>query len=150
MGNHEHLHDAERRDTRLRCPKDATLMEKVGIRGKHNGQDRVVSIDRCAFCGAVWLDRTELDTILEMHIAQKVDVGPFNSNRQNPRGAEAVGGLGCPRDGNILVQVEDKKQRHVLIDICTDCGGTLLDAGELLDLADYTVMERIKAALGKH
>jgi Zn-finger nucleic acid-binding protein len=98
----------------------------------------------------VWLDRLELDAILQMKLAGKVDLGPFNTERQGGgRGSTAVGGMACPRDASILVQIEHEQQRHVLIDICTECGGTLLDAGELLDLADFSVIERIKAALGR-
>lgn len=146
----QHMLESEARDTRLRCPKDATLMEKSTVRGMLKGEPRLVIIDRCALCGAVWFDRTELEAIIEMKLAHKVDLGPFNTERQGGgRGSTAVGGMTCPRDASILVQVEHTHQRHVLIDICTDCGGTLLDAGELLDLAEFSVMERIKAALGR-
>lgn len=53
----------------------------------------------------------------------------------------------CPRDQSLLTEVADAKQMHVLIMICSECGGKLLDAGELIDLAQFTVGERIKAAL---
>lgn len=141
--------EAEARDMRLRCPKDATLMEKATVKGVLKGQPASVTVDRCALCGALWLDKTEIENLLEMKLAGKVDLGPFKSERQNMRGAGAVGGLVCPRDAEFLVEVENKEQRHVLIDICTECGGTLLDAGELTDLSEFTVMEKIRAAMAK-
>lgn len=122
-------------------------MEKVTVRGEIDSKPASVTVDRCALCGSVWLDRHELEALLSMKAAGQVDVGPFSTNRQNPRGAEALGGLICPRDGSILVEVEHEQQRHVLICVCTECGGKLLDAGELLDLAEYTIVERIRSAL---
>lgn len=147
MARHEHMLDSESKDTRLRCPKDSTLMEKSTVRGEADGKPAEVTVDRCAVCGAVWLDKHELETLLSMKAARQVDIGPFHTNRQNPRASEAVGGLTCPRDASYLVEVEHEQQRHVLICICTECGGKLLDAGELLDLAEFTVVERIKSAL---
>ncbi len=124
-------------------------MEKSTVRGEVGGTPVEVTVDRCAFCGSLWLDKHELESLLSMKAAKKVDVGPFDSNRQNPRGSEAVGGLTCPRDASILVEVEHEQQKHVLICVCTECGGKLLDAGELLDLAEFTVVERIRAAIGR-
>lgn len=122
-------------------------MERVEVRGEIEGRKCSVTVDRCALCGGLWFDRHELEALLSMRVAGELDVGPFSTNRQNPRGAEALGGLLCPRDGSVLVEVEHDQQRHVLICVCTECGGKLLDAGELLDLAEYTVVERIRSAL---
>lgn len=143
--------ESEARDTRLRCPKDGTLMEKSTVRGTLEGKAQSVTVDRCALCGAVWLDRLELDALVKMKLADKVDLGPFHTERQGgSRGATAVGGLTCPRDASILTEVEHPEKSRIHIDICSDCGGTLLDAGELVDISQFSVMERIRMALKRH
>lgn len=148
MAHREHMLESEARDTRLRCPKDGSLMEHTNVRGSIDGKAHSVSIDRCALCGAVWLDRLELDEILKMKLAEKVDLGPFKTERQGwTRGSTAVGGLTCPRDASILTEIEHPEQSHIHVDRCSDCGGTLLDAGELLDIAEFSVMEKIRKAL---
>lgn len=133
-----HFHDAEKHDTRLRCPKDGQLMERSTV-----GGDAGVRIDRCAKCGCLWLDKGELERLVAMGGAKAADLGPFG--RDKPGGPIAP--LLCPREGSLLIEVADKTQKHVLIMLCADCGGKLLDAGELLDLSEFTFGERLKAAL---
>ena len=123
----------------MRCPKDGTIMEKQRIGTGASG----VTIDRCAKCGALWLDAHEMEAIFAMGAAREVDLGPFGKDKPNG----PIAPLHCPRDHTLLVEVADKKQMHVLIMLCTDCGGKLLDAGELMDLSEFTMMERLRAVL---
>lgn len=134
-----HLLESESRDMRLRCPKDGTIMEKSQV----GTGPAAITIDRCARCGALWLDKDELERILAIGATKQADLGPFGMDK--PHGP--MGEVLCPRDQSILVEVADKQQKHVLIMICTDCGGKLLDAGELTDLSEFTMMERLRAAL---
>ena len=113
-------------------------MEKQVVGGSDG-----LTIDRCSRCGALWLDAHELERIIALQVTEKVDLGPFG--RDKPNGPIAP--LNCPRDHSLLVEVGDKNQVHVLIMLCTDCGGKLLDAGELTDLSEFTMMERLRAAL---
>lgn len=138
MCSDSHRLESEASDPRLRCPKDGTLMEKQLIGGAQG-----VTIDRCAKCGAIWLDAHEMEAIFAMGIARQVDLGPFG--RDKPNGPIAP--LNCPRDHSLLVEVADKQQVHVLIMLCGECGGKLLDAGELTDLSEFTMMEKLRAAL---
>jgi Zn-finger nucleic acid-binding protein len=125
-------------DPRLRCPKDATLMEKMRV-----GE---LTVDHCARCGAMWFDPYELDAVLQQKsAATKIDYGTaaadyqYNVHRPTP--------MLCPRDRSPLVAVPDSRQPHVEIDICKSCGGVLLDSGELKDLSEFTLKERLKAFL---
>lgn len=133
-----HLLESESRDTRLRCPKDGTIMEKEQVGGSSG-----VTVDRCARCGALWLDKGELERILAMGAAKKTDLGPFGVDK--PHGP--MGTILCPRDQSVMVEIADSTQKHVLIMLCTECNGKLLDAGELIDLSEFTMMEKLKAAL---
>lgn len=113
-------------------------MEKASVGGAAG-----VTVDRCAKCGALWLDKGEMERLLAMKAAKAVDLGPFGRDRPNG----PIAALQCPRDGSIMAEVADKAQAHVLIVLCPDCGGKLLDAGELTDLSEFTVGERLRAAL---
>lgn len=128
-------------DSRLRCPKDSTYMEKVMIAG--------IEIDRCAGCGAMWFDALELDKILgsgmAKDLAKQLDIGTTG----RPSGGRTLGELHCPRDRSMLIDVVDLTQEHVQEKACTVCGGVLLDKGELLDLSEFTIREKLKAILGK-
>lgn len=133
-----HRLESERLDPRLRCPKDGTIMQREAV------PRAGVSIDRCGHCGALWVDKGEIERIVAMKASAGVDIGPFRRDKLvNPLGA-----LNCPRDGTILTEIADATQKHVLVMLCTDCGGKLLDAGELLDLQDFTFAERLRATLG--
>lgn len=103
-----------------------------------------VSIDRCGQCGALWLDRGELEKLIAMKAAKRADIGPFGSDRS----VQPLGAMTCPRDASILTEVADARQRHVLIMLCSECGGKLLDAGELIDLQELTFAERLRSTLG--
>lgn len=114
--------------------------EQVGAHPPHG-----VSIDRCSHCGARWLDKGELEKLVAMKAAKQADIGPFGDGRY----IKPLGALTCPRDAGVLTEIADAKQKHVQIMYCSDRGGKLLDAGELMDLQEFRFVERLKATLGR-
>lgn len=123
-------------ELRILCPKDGITMEKVRV-----GE---LVIDHCARCGGMWFDPYELAAALNHEkAAQKIDTGGlpklYTHRVYNPTNME------CPRDHTSLISVPDARQPHVMIDICRTCGGVLLDAGELKDLDEFTISERLRA-----
>lgn len=121
----------------IACPKCAAPMERA--------QAGDVTIDRCRGCGGLWLDALEKDRLL----ASKQAVA------QADTGDPAVGAkldteteLFCPRDASAMIHMVDPAQHHVGYESCTVCGGVFLDAGELRDLADFTLLERLRSMLG--
>ncbi len=124
-------------DPRLRCPKDSTYMEKVMVGS--------IEIDRCASCGAMWFDALELEKILEAKDAKafvkRIDIGAIG----RAPGVRALGTIVCPRDRSPLIRLQDMKQSHIEELGCTVCGGVLLDKGELKDLSEFTLKERVRA-----
>lgn len=137
-------------DLRLRCPKDATIMEKIEV--------GTVTIDRCGKCGAMWFDALELQKVLAFNAASKA-VGrdtkhaPVRSIDPEEKRTHTTGrtpaGMVCPRDRSMLIDLVDQTQPHVQEKSCTVCGGILLDAGELQDLSEFTLKERIKGLFGR-
>lgn len=128
---------AEKADGRIRCPKDATFMEKVKVGG--------MEIDRCAGCGSMWFDARELEKVLQSKDAaatvKNLDIG----SQGRASGGRPLGELLCPRDRSPLIDVVDQKQAHVHELACTVCGGVLLDKGELRDLSEFTLSERLRS-----
>lgn len=126
---------------RIRCPKDGTIMERVTAAG--------VIVDRCAGCGAIWFDALELRQVLDTGDIKATDTGKLEDRPHNIQVGHNLGGMVCPRDGEPLIKARDLKQKHVEIDACRKCAGVLLDAGELTDLSEFTLGERIRGLLGR-
>lgn len=97
-----------------------------------------VIVDRCHGCAGLWLDALEKDKLL-------ADRGSVAKADHPPEGRLSVSrpSLKCPRDKSDLICMTDPVQRHVLFESCTVCGGVFLDAGELTDLSEHTLRERI-------
>lgn len=133
MAKHHAVKD-EHLDSRLRCPYDARLMEKVAIGD--------FTVDRCAGCGGMWFDARELGKVLtSKHGVEKLDIGAVVKSNA----AGALGELHCPRDKSPLISTTDTTQSHIHMDACTVCGGVFLNAGELQDLSEVTLKERLRS-----
>jgi len=135
----------EGNDLRLRCPKDATIMEKIEV--------GTIIVDRCGKCGAMWFDALELKKVLALNEASKA-VGrdakhaPVGSIDPEEKRIHTTGrtpaGMVCPRDRSMLINIVDQQQPHIQEKSCTVCGGVLLDAGELQNLSEFTLKEKLK------
>lgn len=101
---------------------------------------RDIEIDRCPRCGGLWLDALELDKLrADKDAARRADrASPGTAPGQKAR----VPGL-CPRDRSPLIAMADREQPHVHFESCTVCGGVFLEAGELRDLSELTILERL-------
>lgn len=116
----------------IKCPKCGADM----ARHTHGS----LTIDRCQTCSGLWLDALELQRLLERpQTPRAVDTGaPRTGSPPSPRR------LQCPRDKSPLIAMSDPMQRHVRYEQCSVCGGLFLDAGELRDLSELTLRERIR------
>lgn len=104
------------------------------------------AIDRCDKCGGVWLDAGELAVLLKFSGDKKELVGMIDAGAATETHTRhAVGTVLCPRDHSPMAIVADKKQKHIEFEMCMTCCGVFFDAGELADLSDFTLRERVKA-----
>lgn len=116
-------------------------MEKVRL-----GQ---VTVDRCPRCGGVWLDGGELGTLLDQAEQEETPVWQIETKAgQPPDVRHVIGSIKCPRDGQKLLTVRDEKQPHIEYERCSKCQGMFFDAGELEDLSEFTLAERLSSLLG--
>ncbi|GJM18531.1 MAG: hypothetical protein DHS20C14_07440 [Phycisphaeraceae bacterium] len=125
-------------DPAAACPCDGTVMRKVDVEG--------VVVDRCPGCGGVWLDLGELAQLLGVEDA-KTEIADLDPEAHTHAPASDTVRV-CPRDGQRLTPVRVPQQAHIEYDLCTHCGGTFYDAGELRDLSRFTLAERVKSLLG--
>jgi Zn-finger nucleic acid-binding protein len=99
-----------------------------------------VEVDRCLSCGGLWLDVMERDKLLEAGAAALVDtVMPRQANAPKDRTTK------CPRDRSSLIHMVARPQSHISYESCTVCGGVFFDAGELKDLSEFTLRERVRS-----
>lgn len=117
----------------IECPKCHSPMQHVRV-----GE---TEIERCARCGGIWLDVFEKDAVL----ANSSLVSQADPNDARPHTASPKA-MSCPRDHWQLIHMVDQRQPHVKFEACKSCGGIFLDAGELTDLSEYTIVERLKSA----
>lgn len=101
-----------------------------------------VEVDRCQFCGGLWLDVLEKDTLLEAGAAAKADTA---TSRQANAPKDRM--LKCPRDKGSLIPMVARPQSHIAYESCTVCGGVFFYAGEFKDLSELTLRERVRAML---
>jgi Zn-finger nucleic acid-binding protein len=87
-----------------------------------------IELERCFFCGGVYLDAGELEKVA----GHPVDLGPDGDG----------GARICPSCGTTL---EPAQAGRVLVDHCPGCGGIYLDAGELERLAGEVALTPAEA-----
>ncbi|MFK7882818.1 MAG: zf-TFIIB domain-containing protein [Phycisphaerales bacterium] len=126
-------------DGLVSCPKDGETMSRITL--------GTVAIDRCSTCGGVWLDKGELDGIRKAALDHKETLDALDSLGTTESG-DRPQPLECPRDHARMSVHHHPTQHHIEFDSCTKCGGMFFDAGELGDLTELTLGERLKALLG--
>lgn len=119
------------------CPKCHTRMRQHTVAG--------ITIDKCPGCKGLWLDAMEKEHLMKYpETAKTIDHEPtfegpdYNADRN----------IKCPRDHSHMLATTDPDQRHIKYETCTVCGGVYLDAGELADLSELTLVEKLKGILG--
>lgn len=135
MSNFPHGEDIKGR--LIECPKCRGRMTRLTTGD--------LSVDRCGACGGLWLDALELERVIAAAgQAEKIDKGPTTvSDRMDGRRQ-----IACPRDKSPLIAMSDPRQLHVRYEKCTVCGGVFLDGGELQDLAEFNLLERLRTMFG--
>lgn len=89
----------------------------------------------------MWLDSLELDKIVTAKgSAKAIDLGTPHKDPESM----SVLPLRCPRDRSALIVMTAQDQSHIRYDACTVCGGAFFDAGELKDISEVTLVEKLK------
>lgn len=114
----------------MKCPKCSASMETVRQEG--------TVVDRCTSCGGIWFDTWEAEDLIEAKNGVAVDTG----NRIKGLKMNKIRDIACPRCGKQMQTVADREDPMLKFEVCTDCHGYFLDAGELHDMAHVTGAEK--------
>jgi Zn-finger nucleic acid-binding protein len=106
------------------CPKcDKTEMKTEVVER--------IELDRCPACHGIWLDALELESLLKTNIRSLLDTDEQFEAVPKQEGRR----ISCPRcKGTYLIKLNSRQRPGTIVDSCTTCFGTWLDAGELTRL----------------
>ncbi len=116
----------------MNCPKCDSAFEKIFV--------ETIELDRCTNCKGIWFDSGELKEILKIKNSEKVDIGDQKVGKRN----DNIKNVRCPKCNQIMAPMVDLKQSHIWYEYCGSCGGVYLDAGELKDLKEINIFDKIK------
>ncbi|MEM9255707.1 MAG: zf-TFIIB domain-containing protein [Pseudomonadota bacterium] len=121
----------------MQCPKcdDTMLPVEFGTE---------IKVMRCPGCGGILCRAGELQKLRSEWLVDTVlDTGnTVEGLRQNE-----IRDIDCPDCDAKMVRIQDTEQTHITLDSCQDCGSTFLDAGELTDLKNVTLVDHVRRLL---
>lgn len=121
----------------MECPKCKSALLPVEF-----GTD--ISVLRCIGCRGIYCDQQVLEQLRDEWLVDTVlDTGcPVEGARYNE-----IRDIPCPGCGAIMDHVQDREQAHITLDCCSACGVVFLDAGELTDIKNVTLMDHVRRLL---
>jgi Zn-finger nucleic acid-binding protein len=125
----------------IKCPKCGAMMKTAAV--------GAVEIDRCSGCNGLWLDALEKEALLQNRSAARAadTSAPAKGSAGKVAAPDGKAKTLCPRDHSLLIHMVDHRQPHIGFESCKVCGGVFLDAGELRDLSEFTIGERLRRVL---
>ena len=123
----------------MECPKCKSAMLPLEY-----GTD--INVMRCTGCSGLYCERQVLQLMRDEWLADTVlDTGSAAlGNKYND-----IRDIACPGCGAVMEHSRDTEQAHITLDICPACEGVFLDAGELTDLKNVTLMDHVRRLLIK-
>ena len=98
---------------------------------------------RCQGCLGFWFPGGDDEVAKALDYAAIFDDAPTGANA----GFDQNRDIDCPHCSEKMIPMADKNQFHVKYESCANCRGVFLDSGELLDLSEFSIVERIKQAI---
>ena len=124
----------------MQCPKCPGQME-VKTYG------RKITVHRCNQCAGLFCDPEVLQEMKREWMSEVVlDTGDTDLGRAHNQ----VEDITCPACGIPMKNAMDEKQTHIWFEVCEQCDGIYLDAGEFTDLKFDTLMDRLRDMVKGH
>ncbi|PCH61723.1 MAG: hypothetical protein COC19_04445 [SAR86 cluster bacterium] len=117
------------------CPKCNSNMTELQIETLHGP----VEIDQCDNCKGLWFDHGEAEQLKKDWMADFADSG----DPEIGKSFNSVRDISCPRCGEPMIKVNDKKQSHLEYEVCKQ-HGMFMDAGEFTDYKHETLLDRFR------
>lgn len=110
----------------------------------HNSLQHTAATDlnvrKCQGCGGLLLKDGTFEIARALKEVDQIDqAGDHNLN--------SLRDIDCPECASKMLRMVDRTQHHIEFEMCSKCDNVFLDAGELTDLTEFTLAERIKQAL---
>lgn len=105
--------------------------------------EKVVAL-ACDDCHGFWIKDNGYEYIAEDKILLSFD------NEENvDKSFNEIRDIRCPEPecSETLLKMTDSEQLHIQYELCQTCRGVFLDAGELVDKAEFNMMERVSQVL---
>lgn len=119
----------------MNCPKCASSMEEL--------TENDITIDRCTNCGGMWFDLFEAEDMLETVDVRTVDTGSVLKGIK----MDKIRDINCPKCSVGMQTASDREDPALKFEVCTNCHGYFLDAGELKDMDNVTAAETLMETL---
>jgi len=128
----------------IKCPRDGEALARFTYESN-------VVVDKCPRCSGVYLDKGELEAIQE--IKENAYEEELKAIPDDVAAAYAIarqkqqGPASCPKCAREMSAKEYAYASRILIDVCPQCAGIWLDAGELKALEVF--FERVTKPTGE-
>ena len=121
----------------MECPKCMNTMVPI----EYGTEIKVL---RCTGCRGLFCKRQALEQMRDEWLIDTVlDTGSATDGAKY----NEIKDIPCPGCNSTMDHVQDNEQAHITLDICPDCDGVFLDAGELTDMKTVTLMDHVRRLL---
>lgn len=124
----------------MKCPKCNSAMVSHSLETNAG----TVTVDQCSRCKGIWFDSGEAEILKEEWRSLFLDTGDPKIGAEFDKQREAD----CPRCSTKMVSVHDKKQHHIVYEVCGE-HGIFMDAGEFTDLKYETVLDLFRDVVSR-
>lgn len=108
------------------CPHCKIALNSINLKD--------IQIDICPLCHGVWLDKGELQKLIETHAPIDIDAGQADSKTDEKLWE---GEIECPKCEKLMQKSRYAVTSDTVIDSCRNGCGIWLDKGEIIRIADY-------------
>ena len=99
-----------------------------------------LNVQKCQGCGGLLLKDESFEMARSLKDVGNLDApGDFETNH--------IKDIDCPECGTKMLHMIDRTQHHIEFEACGRCDNVFLDAGELTDLTEFTLFQRVRQAL---
>ena len=85
-----------------------------------------ITIDRCVNCRGIWFDHLEANQLKKLKGSQIIDSG----DEKRGKSFDTIKEISCPNCTKAMATVKDPEKDNLCYEICPECQGLFLDAGE--------------------
>jgi gluconokinase len=121
----------------IACPKCNAPMQSMVVDG--------TTVDRCTACEGIWFDALEDRDVRSREGIDSLDP----EGAQSAAGRDAQRRVECPRCHTPMIRMLDRRTREIWYESCPICYGKFFDAGEFRAIQPRSMMDALRALIGR-